>query len=537
MKYKILVLLIAFITINAFSQDSKKNVLFTIDNEPFYVDEFLRTYQKNQHVVQDSENNTINNYLDLFVDYKLKIKSAKDLGIDTLKSYKNELKQYRNSLILPYLKDEKVTDKLVNEAYGRLLSEINASHILIFVNENASAADTLAAYNKLIEARDLIINGQDFSEVAKQYSQDPSVQQNGGELGYFTAMQMVYPFENVAYTTKNGEVSMPFKTKFGFHILKVNDIRASKGKVEVAHIMIKINTENAQIKIDSIYTELVKKPSNFGTLAIQLSEDKASAPNEGRLNKFSSGQMIDSFAKVAFSLETIGEISKPFETLYGWHIVKLINKYPVESFEVLEPTLLQQVQSEERSNLIGKSVVDKLYKEYTVTVYDAALNQFNIDDWKTAPEKFKQKILSIESKDLFQADFLNFYKSVSNLPVKTAFDKFKDNEVLNYYKENIQNTNAEFAATYKEFEEGLLLFEMLEKQIWGKSKDSVGLANYYNDHKTTIYKDINFENNRGIIISDYQNYLDQMWVKSLHQKYEVIFNNDQKKQVLEAKLD
>lgn len=536
MKFSILIFFISLFSLNVFSQNAE-NVLFKIDNEPYYTSEFIRTYQKNQHLIQDSSNNSIAKNLDLFVDYKLKVKSARDLGLDTLKSYKSELKQYRNSLVLPYLKDEKVTDKLVKEAYDRLLKEINASHILIFVNEDASPSDTLAAYNKIVEARDLIINDQDFAEIAKKYSQDPSAQENGGDLGYFTALQMVYSFENVAFSTQVGEVSMPFRTKFGYHILKVNDIRPSKGEVEVAHIMLKKTSDNAKTRIDSIYNVLLVNPAEFDEMAIHLSEDYASAPNKGRLNKFSAGQMIESFSNVAFSMQTIGEISKPFETLYGWHIVKLLNKYPIESFEVLEPKLKLQVERDERSNLIGKSVVDQLSKEYTIKVNNEALNQFKEDDWKTTPEKFQQKILSIEKADYFQSDFIKYLNTVNNISVQKAFEGFKESEVLNYYKENIQNTNPEFAATYKEFEDGLLLFEMLEREIWEKSKDSVGLEKFYNENKTTKYKDLDFKKNKGIVISDYQNYLEKMWIISLHQKYKVVFNEAQKNQILEAKLD
>lgn len=536
MKLKVLFFLIFLIVVKTFSQ-SDENILFTIDEEPYYTDEFLRTYQKNKTIVQDINNSTIVNYLDLFVNYKLKVKSAKDLGLDTLASYKNELEQYRNSLVLPYLKDEKVTNNLVKEAYNRLLKEINASHILIFVKEEDTAADTLAAYNKIMEARNLIVNGRDFAEVAKQYSQDQSVQQNGGKIGYFTVLQLVYPFENVAYTTNKGEVSMPFRTKFGYHILKVNDIRDSEGEVEVAHIMIGINSENAEERIDAIYNELVLDPTSFESIAAEVSEDNASATSGGKLRRFSAGQMVDAFSDVAFSLQTVGDISKPFQTQYGWHIVKLLQKYPIESFEELEPELLRQVENDDRSNLIGKSVVDKLYMKYNVKVNEEALNQFNIDDWKNAPEKFQKNILTIESKELYQSDFINYLKTVGNELVKSTFDDFKDNEVLNYYKENIQFSNPTFAATYKEFEEGLLLFEMLEREVWEKSKDSIGLLSYYNTHKTTDFKDVSFEENKGVVIANYQNYIEQNWIKSLREKYKVVINQQQKQQILETKLD
>ena len=536
MKLKYLIILVLLLGVKLYSQDSKK-ILFTINNEPFYADEFMFVYKKNLHIVPDSNENSMENYMQLFVDYKLKVKSAKDAGLDTVKAFKDELNQYKNSLILPYLKDEKVTNKLVKEAYERLKKEVKASHILIFSKPDDFANDTLIAFNKILEARNLILQGEDFTTVAKKYSQDPSVTQNGGELGYFTVLQMVYPFENMAYSTPVGEVSVPFRTKFGFHILKIEDIRDSKGEVEVAHIMLKEKPEETEKKIDSIYKLLDENPSKFDALAIQFSEDNSSAQNGGKLRKFSSGQMIDSFSNVAFSLQNVGDISKPFQTIYGWHIIKLINKYPIESFEVLEPKLLQQVESDERSNLIGKSVIDSLSISYKISVNEAALDQFNLDDWKVNPAKFQQILFKIQEKNIYQHQFIEFLKTVGNVTVIEGFKKFKDNEILNYYKENIEHTNKDFALIYKEFEEGLLLFEMLEMQVWEKSKDSVGLANFYNSNKSSLYTDKYLEGNRGLIISDYQNYLERMWVKELHQKYKVEFNEKERKHLLEAKLD
>lgn len=536
MKLKYLLIFVLFLEVKAYSQDSN-NVLFRIDNEPYYSSEFLAVYKKNLNIVSESEDNSIEKYLQMFVDYKLKVKSAKEIGLDTVKSYKKELKQYKEALVLPYLKDEKVTKKLVKEAYERLNKEVNVSHILIFLKPEATPADTLAAYNELLAARKLILEGSPFSEIANNYSKDPSVKENGGEIGYFTALQMVYPFENIAYTTPLGEVSMPFRTKFGFHILKVNDIRNSEGEVEVAHIMLKNNTEATAKKMDSIYKLIENNPSDFEKLAKTLSEDNASAPNGGRLKKFNSGQMINPFSDVAFSLQNIGEISKPFQTPYGWHIIKLINKYPIESFEVLEPKLLKQVENDERSNLIGKSIVDQLFNEYNIVVYKDALSQFNEEDWKVVPENFQQKLIKIQEKDIFQNKFIQFLKKGNNQAIEMAFEAFKEAEVLNYYKENIEYNNAEFAATYKEFEEGLLLFEMLEKQVWEKSKDSIGLNNYFESNKSTKYIGKDLDNSKGQIISDYQNYLEKMWVKELHQKYKVEFIENEKKHILKTKFN
>ncbi|MFK5957425.1 MAG: peptidylprolyl isomerase [Lutibacter sp.] len=534
MKFKYSLIIILFIVSKTFSQKNK-NTLFTINNEPFYTQEFLTIYKKNLNLVDNSKT-SIEDYLKLFIDYKLKVKEAKLLSLDTIQKYKNELKQYKKSLVLPYLKDKEVIKKLIKEVYNRLKKEVNVSHILISLSPNASPKDTLTAYNSLIEARNLIVNGSNFSEIAKKYSKDPTVKENGGNVGYFTTLQMVYPFENVAFKTKVNEISMPFKTKFGYHILKVNDIRNSKGEVEVAHIMFKNDSLFAKKRIDSVYNLLLNNKIDFAALAKKVSEDRASGIKGGKLTKFGAGKMIKSFSKVAFSLTTEGEISKPFKTQFGWHIIKLIKKYPLQSFQKMEAKLTQEVEKDERSNLIGKSVVNKLLKQYKVVVNKPALQQFEMKDWKNNSNKFNQALLVINDKEIYQNKFITYLKTVKNTPISSAFTAFKEKEVLDYYKENIEKLNPEFATTYNEFKEGLLLFDLLEKQVWGKAKDSIGLLNFFNKNKSKKYKSKELKNIKGKVISDYQNYLEQMYSKQLQEKYEVKINKAEKKRIKKLKI-
>ena len=535
MKLKISLYLLFFISLKITSQQTS-NVLFTINDEPYYTSEFLKVFKKNNELIQNAQNTDIENSLKLFVAYKLKVKEAKDFGIDTIQSFKKELNGYKKKLVLPYLKDVKVTNKLVHEAYKRSQTEVNASHILIFSKPNAIPKDTVAAYNKIVEAYKLILAGEDFSVVAKKYSQDPSVAQNGGEIGYFSALQMVYPFESVAYSTKENEVSEPFRTKFGYHILKVNDIRPAKGEVEVAHIMRNNNSANAKVKIDSIYALLQNSPSKFEVLAKEFSEDNSSAINGGKLRKFNSGQMVDTFSNVAFSLKNEGDLSVPFKTKYGWHIVKLLHKYPIQSFEVLEDELLKKVESDSRSELIGQSVIDSLLTVYDVAVDKESLSQFNTNEWKTSPENFTNTLFIIEDYKINQTEFISYLNSIKISSIENDFEAFKKKEILKYFEENIQLKNTEFAAVYKEFEEGMLLFEMLEKKVWEKSKDSIGLANYYNLNKKVKYTSQELSEIRGLVISDYQTYLEKLWIDSLYEKYNVLFNKKEKKKVLTTKI-
>jgi len=536
MKFKFLSILLFFIISSTFSQEKNNNVLFTVNDEPYYSQEFLTIYKKNLQLVTDSKTD-IESYLKLFIDYKLKVKEAKSIGLDTLQKFKNELKQYKNNLVLPYLKDKEVTKKLIKEAYNRLQKEVNVSHILIFLKEDAAPKDTLEAYNTLIEARNLIIEGSDFAEIAKKYSKDPTVEQNGGNVGYFKALQMVYPFENVAYLTNINEVSMPFRTKFGYHILKVNNIRVSNGEVEVAHIMFKNDTLTSKKRIDSIYNLVNTGKEDFYELAKKVSEDRASGIKGGKLSKFGTGKMIENFSKVAFSLKYEGDISKPFKTQFGWHIIKLIKKYPIESFEKMEAKLAKEVEKDTRSNLISKTIVNKLFKEYNIVVNETAFQQFmEEEDWKDNSNNFQQIILSINNKNIYQSKFITYLKTVNNTPLNEAFIAFKEKEVITYYKDNIEKLNPEFATTYKEFKEGLLLFDLLEKHVWEKAKDSIGLLNYFNKNKNQKYKSKALNNIKGSVVSDYQNYLEILFSKQLREKYEVKVNKSEIKRLKKIKL-
>lgn len=525
MKLKHIIILLLLITLKSFSQDSN-GVLFSIDDERYFTNEFVNIYKKNSNQVKDSKDD-VEDYLKLYIDFKLKVKEARLKGLDTINKYKEEIKQYKSSLIVPYLKDEKVTNNLVKEAYDRLKKEVNASHILILLKSNASPKDTLEAYSKLIEARNLVLNGKSFSDVAKKYSQDPSVKQNEGEIGFFTALQMVYPFENVAFNTEVDNVSLPFRTKFGYHILKINDIRKSNGKVEVAHVMFK-NNSSAKKRIDSVYKVISESKQDFFELAKNISEDKASAVNGGRLKKFGNGQMVEEFTTIAFSIDNVGDFSKPFKTKFGWHIIKLLKKYPLKDFDKLESELKLKVEKDSRSNLIGKSIVSKLENDFDVVIDEELLQKLNLNTLDKSDSNLI--ILSINNKKIKQSSFTNFISRHRNLSAKELFQKFKAQEILEYYKENIEHTNSSFAAIYKEFKEGLLLFDLLDNEVWEKAKDSIGLSKFYNvNQKKYLPKEL--KEVKGKVISDYQKELELLLSNQLKAKYKVKINKSEKKKL------
>ncbi len=478
MTFKYSLFLFVFLSIFKVTAQNTDTVLFTVEGTPIYTSEFLRVYNKNLDVLTDDSQKDIKNYLDLFVNYKLKVKQAIDFGLDTLPTYTKELASYKNQLIEPYLKDQSVVDSLVKQAYDRSLIEINASHILVMLNQ-ATPNDTLKAFTKINEARAKIIEGASFEKVAIEYSEDPSVKRNNGLLGYFSAFSMVYPFENAAYSTKVGSVSQPFKTKYGYHIVKVNSVRNSLGEVEAAHIMIKGDSLSSETKINEIYKQL-QQGEDFGYLAKTQSDDKYSAKKEGSLGRFGSGKMVKEFENVAFSLQNEGDFSVPFKTKFGWHIIKLVHKFPVASFEDSRDKIADKVKRGDRAVIVSNSIINKLKSEYDIVVNQDALDELN--EKSNDISQFSKVVLTINDKSIIQKQLVNFLRG--RVLDDTSFKSFLNQEVITYYKENLENTNAEFSNIYKEYKEGLLLFELLQRRIWDRSKDSIGVQDYFDAHKT-----------------------------------------------------
>jgi len=353
------------------SVKSDDSVIETIGTNPVYSSEFSYVYNKNNSGASDAYSSaSVNDYLRLYTNFKLKVKQAEEMGLDTSKAFKKELDGYKKQLAAPYLTEKGLTDKLTKEAYERMKEEVNASHILILVSPDADPADTLAAYNKLIGIRQRALKGESFEKLAQEYSQDPSAKSNKGNLGYFTALQMVYPFETAAYTTKVGEISMPVRTKFGYHLVKVNNRRPSQGQVKVAHIMVRATTGlpaadslEAKQKIDEIYSKL-KQGEDWNELAAQFSDDVNSKNKGGEItNWISAGKMgIPSFEEAALALQKPGDISAPVQTPYGWHIIKLLERKSLEPYSVLEPSIKTKV-NKDRSDVNKIALIQRLKKE------------------------------------------------------------------------------------------------------------------------------------------------------------------------------
>ena len=498
-------LLFLWLTAFANAQVSSTDVLLTVDQDPIKAEEFIRVYNKNLDLVKDESQKDIDGYLNLFVNYQLKIKEARRMGLNEDAKYIKEFSSYKNQLVKNFLSESKVTDALVKEAYDRMGYDIKASHILIRLDENES--DTLKVYQDLMKLRDRVIK-EGFETVKNDVHDGETI--FAEDLGYFSAFKMVYEFENVAYNTPVGDVSKPFRTRFGYHIVDVQDKRPSLGEVTVAHIM--ISTENDSIsepekRINELYKR-IKQGENFESLAKQFSDDKSSASNGGKLSTFSSGQLsAPEFEKVAFAMTEPEEYSKPFQTEYGWHIVKLIDKKERLPFDEVKFDIENKIQRDSRSSLINTSLANDLRANYDIQVnpnakgyFESILNADFFNRTWTLPKNFTndQILFTIEQDTISYDDFGQRLKSVQNvyvgqkMPFKTVIEKeyknFEEAAILKYHEENLEFENEEFANILKEYRDGLLLFDLMEKEVWNAAAlDTIGLQKYFSAHKDDYF--------------------------------------------------
>ncbi|MDO7173820.1 peptidylprolyl isomerase [Mariniflexile sp. AS56] len=485
-------------------QTTTKDVLFSVDDEPVYVSEFLRVYNKNLDLVQDESQKDVDEYLTLFTNYKLKLKEAKALELQDKPTYVRELDTYKKQLAKSFISDSKVTEALVEEAYQRISNDVKASHILIKIPENANPTDTLAAYNSILKLRERALK-EGFEKVRQEVHNGQTVY--GEDLGYFSGFRMVYTFENAAYNTKIGEISQPFRTQFGYHMVFVQDKRASRGERTVAHIMVVEKpgdtlAEKTESRIQDIYKKL-KQGEEFEALAQQFSDDGNSAPNGGKLAPMVGGQInSEEFEGTAFGLKEIGEVSEPFKSAYGWHIVKLLAKKPIASFEDMKPELEQKVKRDDRSKLIDEALYTKLKTKYQVASNQPALTYFASilnenyfkSTWKL-PVGFKgdKALVKIGDKQFTYKDFGAYLVSVQrNTAAKTDFktlaskhyEAFLNTNLVTYQEDNLETENEEYAHVVAEYRDGLLLFDLMETTIWNTAKsDSLEIQDYYSAHK------------------------------------------------------
>ena len=502
-------LLILFVS-TAFSQN---NEILKIDNQVVNKSEFEQIYWKNKKEKIASKKD-LDEYIELFINFKLKVISAEELGLDTTKKFIDELSGYRNQLEKPYLTDTSITESLINEAYFRTINEINASHIMVKLGPNPNPSDTLKAYNKISSFLKSINSGElSFEKIAEESSEDPYAKTNAGNLGYFNAFKMIYSFENAAYKTPIGDVSKPIRTRYGYHLVRPNSTRKAMGKVKTSHIMITTNQKlpnNNKItseKIHTIYNDLNNGTLSFEELANKFSEDRKSAKNGGEIGWISSGgNVYPEFEKTVFSLTKNGDFSKPFKTPNGWHIVKRLDYEPIGDLKSLSYELKNKIEKDMRGQKTKSSFIKKLKVDYadlieeliTLNELKKILKNENFD-FKNMPLNKEIKginnvILSIENRSYLIYDFLeyllNLKKLDKNLIINNTltklYEKFVNQKLIAFEKTQLEKKYPEFKALMKEYRDGILLFEISDQMIWTKAtKDTSGLKEFYISNTNT----------------------------------------------------
>ena len=500
-----LLILLSLVNATCSAQLLSDQILMNVAGKDVAAGEFIRMYLKSSDVGKNPGN--IDDYLQQFIVFKLKVADAIHEGIDTTKAFRNELNGYRNQLAQNYLTDNQVKEKLLQKTYQRSLIEINAWHILVSCPDGAKPEDTLNAWQKATAVRERIINGESFEQVARGTSDDPSVKINGGNLGYFTVFQMIMPFEDAAYKLKKGAISEPVRTPYGYHIIKVADKRASRGKVLVAHIM-KVSppgtdekvAKQAEESINDIYKEL-QSGASFSSLAEKYSDHKESASNGGKLNWFGTGEIIPDFSEAAFAITDTGKYTKPIRTIYGWHIIKLLARKAPGTFEETRSYLESKINQSYLNSLSKKSLVDKLKKDYNFRINQGALDWFvkNTDTLIiSGSAKYNRNNLpsgnlySFADQHLSAKEFAAFVEKrgpiiVTKDPtwfINQTIDASITDRIIKYENSILEKKYPDFRYLMNEFHDGILLFEISGRKVWNRvQEDSAGLKRYYEDNK------------------------------------------------------
>ena len=501
---------------NAQSKNDKQ-VLMTIGDQNITVKDFCDVYYKNNLKSDVIEKKSVDEYLDLFTTFRMKVMEAERLQLDTSAKFQKELAGYRKQLAKPFMSSDDITEELVQEAYQRKLKDIRASHILIRCDKNALPSDTLKAYNKAMDIRKkAVAKGADFAALADQYSEDPSAKGmkatdqtparpgNHGDLGYFTVFDMVYPFETGAYNTKEGEVSMPVRSDFGYHLIKVKSVTDALGSIQAAHIFLQLPADASEEdedamrkKADNIYKELMAQDGkNWDEAVRQYTDDKGTISRNGALSNFTVSRIVPEFIEACKSLEK-GQIAKPVRTMYGYHIIKLLDYSGIGSLEKERKGLTERIEKDMRSKKSEEVVIKQAKNEYHFKQDDKALEAFmaTIDstilrnEFKPASNvNMGATLFSLDGSVTKVSDFVAYIKEKMTpqrhvSPATYAYqlyEAFSNEKVMDYADAHLEDKYPEFKALVQEYKDGILLFDLMDREVWTKAvKDTLGLQEFH----------------------------------------------------------
>ena len=490
--------------------------LFTYGTNSVSKEEFLKAFEKNNTPANSSgREKDIRNYLELYTRFKLKVQEAYAMKLDTLVIQQPDVQNFRKQIEEPYLTDNNELKRLCEEAFNRSQKDIHLAHIFIpfrmefisnpFANLPVSAADSLSALKKINEAYDKIMKGEDFGTVALAYSADPSAASTKGDMGFITVFSLPYALENIAYGLSPGKVSTPYKSSAGYHIFKNLEERPAAGKMKVSQILIAFDKNagpsaraNAKKLADSLYGALTRGAA-FDKMAMNFSYDKQTNLAGGLMPVVSIGVYDRSFEEAVFALKKNGEITRPFETENGFHIVKRLEYISVEQlFSDAYPAIKVAVDQDKRANLARRSFEKKarMQTEMKKTGFnpselwrytDSSLNkkQFN-----SSAISANTVLLEFPKEKLTTSDWIKYASGTPTLTSAEKYpqvwDEFETAKAVEYYRLHLDEFSPEYRQQFREFMEGNLLFEIMERKVWSvSSSDTAGLRKYYNQHKSS----------------------------------------------------
>ncbi|MCL1851071.1 MAG: peptidylprolyl isomerase [Bacteroidetes bacterium] len=556
-------------------------VLFRVGDESVTATEFLNTFSKNNSL-EKATASEVRDYLNLYINFKLKVKDGYDTQIDMTPTFQRELVSYRQQSAKSYLVDKEVTDQLIKEAMERSKEMIRASHILVICPPDASPKDSLAAYHKILDIRRKIISKSlTFPDAAVLFSDDPSAKDemgankkiqygNKGDLGYFTVFELIYPFETAAYNTPLGECSLPVRTQFGYHIIWVQDRQPMVSKINISQILLIDSAAHSgnmspavKEKLQLIVEEL-KAGKDFATLAEQYTEDPASKENSGKLDPFNAttSRRPGDYIKQCISLQK-GQISDPFPSVIGWHIIKLNELvFPEIKDDEKYYNIVSKIQRDSRSSKSVESLIIKLKKEYNYSdkgkaaAFKLLLKKLNVDNVLppatdlmaiSGVEKLKP-LASFANQTVTVQDFIQYLdrSKVTNINGKAdnflniQFDNLIKDRILKYEFDNLENKYPEYKELISEYHQGMILFDMNNEKVWSESlKDTVAFEAFYEKNKFNYLDDKGepkpLAEIRSIVLTDFQNELEEQWLSQLKKRYPVWINEELLKSILKNK--
>jgi peptidyl-prolyl cis-trans isomerase SurA len=483
-------------------QDDK---LLTIGGKPVDKNELIYLISKGNSTEDASKGMSREEFeenLSLFVNYKLKVREAEELGLDKSVEFTREFASFQENLKAPFLIKNSLEEGELRKAYSRMQEVVRASHILFQFPPNASRDDSLIVLKMALKVKGEIEQNGDINALAEQYSDDPSAKINKGDLGYFTSLQMVQPFEDAAYNIQTGKVSDPVLTNFGYHLIQVKDRQPNPGQVRISHILVRIDENSstgedlARRKIADIYTEIQKENTVWEDIVKTYSEDPASSKNGGILPWFSVGSMIPEFEIAAFSLTEIDEVSPPVRTQYGYHILRLEDKKPLESFESMEENIRSRILRDSRSTMIQSQVMAIQKARYAfdeneiaIEALSASMNSLSGSAFIPALEnanEASQTLFTLKGKTYTSQDLANFVREEEIIPRSNNgifdawYEQFTASKLNQAEEADLLANNTEYQMLLKEYRDGILLFSLMNEEVWQKGiLDSLGQVSFY----------------------------------------------------------